>query len=53
MTLQEFKQSILKDIERFENEWTAGQEDQPAHYPDEMEEGEWFEQFLAHQTNNS
>lgn len=49
MTLEEFKQTILKDLEGFEKEWEEGRQANPDHYPLELGEGDWFEQFLSFQ----
>lgn len=46
MTLDKFVESILDDIERFKAMWLAGDRKT---YPLEMDEGEWYEQFLCWQ----
>ena len=46
MTLEDFKKQAVIDIEKFVNEWEKGKIEHPDHYPDEMEEGDWFDQFL-------
>lgn len=50
MTFDEFKRTVLKDVEAFEQEWQTGHEAHPDRYPLELSEGDWFDQFLSFQT---
>lgn len=49
MTLDEFKASLEGDIETFVTDWKlshANPHNDPEHWPLEMDEGDWYDQFL-------
>ncbi len=46
MNLIEFKNTINKDIEDFTKMWEEGKRENPQHFPNEMNEGDWLDQFL-------
>ena len=49
MTLDEFKASIMGDIETFTTDWklkNANPNLDPQHWPLEMDKGDWYDQFL-------
>ena len=46
MNLQEFKKTIEDDLSSFEQFWKDEGEKEPKNFPEELKEGDWFEQFL-------
>lgn len=46
MTLEEFIAEMKKDIDKFEVNWRKQNVAKPEHWPMEMNEGDWYEQFL-------
>lgn len=46
MTLDEFKATLLEDIDAFVINHKKGHEENPEVWPLEMDEGDWFDQFL-------
>ena len=46
MKVSEFIESMHNDIDGFNKYWHENMEEFPEHYPKEMDEGEWFEQFM-------
>lgn len=54
MSLEEFIEELRGDVNRFYREWQQGQRGENAeHYPNEMDAGEWGEQWLAFQENTT
>ncbi len=47
MTLSEFIKEMRSDLDRFEADWRKRQEDQPDEWPEEMDAGDWLEQFIT------
>lgn len=50
MTLDEFKKTILKDIDGFAAQWEDGRSKDPEAWPVSMGEGDWLDQFLIWQS---
>lgn len=50
MKFDEFLQELYNDVERFRKEYQRGMREEPEWYPDEMEEGDWVDQFLTFYT---
>lgn len=53
MTIEEFKEIALKDLDRFVQMYKEGMESNVDHYPKKLPEGDWFEQFVMFQTLES
>lgn len=53
MNLKAFLETCQKDIIDFEKEWNKGKKEFPEHYPDELDEGTWFDQFLSFLTSST
>ena len=49
MDRSDFMSLLYKEVQFFETRWNRGQRsDTPEHWPNEMEEGDWWGQFMAH-----
>ena len=46
MTLNEFNEEIVKAMVAFQNYWACGHEKQPDHFPEKLDEDQWWEQFM-------
>jgi len=47
MTLYEFEKDMQKELKKFKERWISGSILNSDHYPNELDEGEWYDQFLA------
>jgi hypothetical protein len=52
MTAQKFKETLQNDLNGFIDMWEKGHKENPNMYPEELEEGDWLDQFLIHLTTN-
>lgn len=50
MTLDEFEADLLKEAKEFVQKWRDGNERLPDEWPLEMNDGEWWEQYLSDMT---
>jgi hypothetical protein len=48
MTLDEFVKLMKLDVDNFKSEWVLNRSSDPNLYPMEMDEADWYEQFVAH-----
>lgn len=46
MTVDEYRHELLACVEHFVDHWRAEMKKNPSQWPKEMDEGEWYEQFL-------
>jgi hypothetical protein len=46
VNLAEFIASMHKDVESFKAMWESGAAESAEQFPNEMEEGDWFDQFM-------
>ena len=53
MDLREFVRIMHSDIDAFENYWIENNDKRSAHFPMQMGEGDWYEQFLAFEETNT
>ena len=51
MTIDEWTKELEKSAKDFREMWQRGHESDPKGYPDELEDSEWFEQFLTYLDN--
>lgn len=47
VSLAAFCAGLIRQVDRFAVMWRAGQSSEPEHYPAQMPDGEWYEQWLA------
>ena len=47
MILKDFIESEQNDLERFKEYWERMNNKNPEHFPMDMVQGEWFEQYIA------
>lgn len=47
MTIDDFKQQLLADVDRFVKSWKTGMENDPSSYEESMAVDEWHEQHAA------
>ena len=47
MNIDEYCQAMQERVLAFHETWLKGQKADPQGYPAELEDAEWFEQFLA------
>ena len=47
MNLKQFKHEMLDDFDRFEKFWLENQKTNKEHFPEEMGDGDWFDQFMS------
>lgn len=52
MTLDEFVKESHEDIERFLKMWRDGQKENHEMFPDTMNPGDWFDQFMGFVSGN-
>lgn len=45
--LEDFIIEMHSDVERFKKMWEEGVLNEPQNYPIEMNNGDWYEQFIA------
>jgi len=45
MTLDEFRNFVREEADRFVQEWEAKRKENPEHYPAVMTEAQWWEQW--------
>lgn len=48
MLFSEFVKEMQKDLDGFEKRWKSMQAKKPEHYPNELGEGDWLEQFIIY-----
>lgn len=48
MTVEEFTESLARDVYRFKSFWLENQQQEPESFPKEMNEGDWYDQFLIY-----
>ncbi len=48
MTILEWSSEEKKRIDRFVDSWREGNTQNPEHFPNEMPEGEWDEQYRGY-----
>lgn len=46
MKFETFIKTLRKDVGNFEKYWKENQEKEPQYFPDNMGEGDWWEQFI-------
>jgi len=51
MDLKKFTEICKDDVNQFEKEWILNKKKNPEYFPDELSEGEWFDQFLTFLTS--
>ena len=51
MNLKKFAEICKGEVDQFEKEWVLNKKKNPECFPDELSEGEWFDQFLAFLTS--
>ena len=52
MTLEQFIGECRDDVDRFKAMWDANQTKQPEAFPGQMNEGDWFDQYLIFLQSN-
>jgi hypothetical protein len=50
ISLDAFVAILRKDVNRFSKYWEKGVKKQPEQFPEEMIEGDWFDQFISFMT---
>jgi hypothetical protein len=53
MTLDEFIKSMKQDLDAFRANWKEQQSEVPEHFPNDLDEGDWYDQFLTFESLNS
>ena len=53
ISLKEFTDLLRKDVDQFESWYKTEQAKVPEHWPEQMGEGDWFEQFLLFMTSSN
>ena len=48
MTLNEFEQELMGEVQEFAKQWRDEHTEAPDEWPLNMNEGDWFEQFISH-----
>jgi len=47
MKLEEYVQTAIQELKKFQKKWEQEHEKNPEYYPMELEEGEWGQQELS------
>lgn len=53
VTLDHFLVSAREQLDAFEAQWRAAMQRKPEHFPNDLPEGDWWEQFQIFDTDHS
>lgn len=53
INLTEFSSIMQESLLKFNKEWEKGLKENPEYWPEIMNEGDWYDQFLIYLSNNN